>query len=151
MSTYDVPMYPGTWHVSFDWMSTPGVTSSSWPDPILGGTRVATSLNIPSAGGTANIQPDPLRLTGLLEWDAAPMLSSAAADWQLLLVDPDTAESWVAPRESGNFPVSTHDVPVYDGVVHVYFQWTGHPGANSSAWMDPIYGPILLQSCALLQ
>ena len=151
MNTYDVPMYPGTYDVSFDWYGTPAATSGSWPDPILGATPVATALTIPAGGGTANIQPDPRRLTGLLEWDGGPMLSSGSAGWQLLLVDPYTAASWAAPRETANFPVNTYDMPVYDGVVHVYFQWTGNPGSGTSAWMDPIYGAILLQSCALIQ
>ena len=150
-ATYDIPMYPGTYAVSFDWLTAAPSGNADWPDHIVGPRELFATLTVPASGGTANLEPDPLRMTGLLQWDGGDLAEHSQNEWQLLFVDPYDAESWWSPRDASDFPLNTYDVPVYTDVVHVYFQWTNNPVYTHSDWMDPMYGPILIQSCALIQ
>ena len=151
VQTYDVPVLAGTWAISYAWTSTPGDSTSPWPDPIWGQRELLASLNVPPGGGTANLEPDPLRMTGLLQWDAAAIAQSGANTWWLRFTDPYTGQSFTVERDASDGAVSTYDIPVYDGVYDVSFEWVSTPANTSGAWPDPIEGSIPIQVCGLIQ
>ncbi len=146
VNTYDIPALPGTWDVSFSWVTTASASSASWPDPLFGDLEVAT-VTVPGGGGTANLEPDPLRLTGLLRWDAAAVPASGSNAWDVVFVDPYSDLELHAPRTASSGAINTYDVPVWPGVWHIELRWQQSASASSASWPDPIWGALRVATC----
>ena len=106
---------------------------------------------MPPGGGSGNLEPDPTRMTGLLQWDGAAIPNSGANAWWLRFTDPYTGQSFTVERDASEGAVSVYDIPVYDGVYDIAFEWISTPASTVGAWPDPILGSILIQGCALIQ
>ena len=142
VSTYDIPMLPGSWDVSFQWTQTASDSSSAWPDPILGELPVASNVVVPAGGGSFNIEVDPVRLTGLWTWDGAAVPQSGSNQWDLVYTNPSTGNELTVRRDAGDGAVGTYDVPALPGTWDLAWRWVSVAGEGSSAWPDPIWGDL---------
>jgi len=144
VSTYDVPMLPGSYDVHFAWVQSSASGTTSWPDPIFGNLEVATAFTVPAGGGSLNITPDPVRVTGLLSWDGAPIPQSGSNTWRVTFTNPANDQLLWIPRDASDGDVSTFDVPMLPGTYEVGFSWVSAVPWGQAGTPDPVFGDLLI-------
>jgi hypothetical protein len=140
VGSYDIPMMPGTYDVYFQWSSVDSTVPESWPDPVYGRTLIAPGLTIPSDGVDLDVELEPARVTGTVQWNGDDIPGSPDNVWRLSFTDPATGEEFYVDRDAALGDVSDYDIPMHPGTYEVAFAWIS-PSEDSLAWPDPVYGP----------
>jgi hypothetical protein len=141
LSEYDIPMLPGTYDVSFQWLGSADPGNAAWPDPIWGPIQVASGFVVSEEGSTLDITPSPARVTGAIQWAGADIPASSANEVELLFHTPGGAGYYVRRRADGQ-DLAQFDAPVPPGNYDVWFSWRSAAPPGDPAWPDPIWGWI---------
>lgn len=134
LTSYDIPMLPGTHDVFVNWVGSLPMDDADWPDPLMDWIPVTQQFEV-AAGGTNQLPIDPelARITGSISWDGEP-IPEGQDNWWVFTLSGEREHR--VDRDARLGDVATFDIPALGGEVEVGFEWV----RTEADGPDPIFG-----------